>query len=65
MTNTSLNQIKAIMAEVKNYIAEREQSSSPCFFQQIENEEIEWMCETYPAINSLPAKVFQFLWNKA
>lgn len=60
-----LKEMIAAMADCKNEIERRIAESSSYFFQQIENEEIEWMCEIYPAINNLSAKAFRFLWGKA
>ena len=61
----TINEMKAVMAYTKEIIAERQVKSSPYFYDDIWNEEVEWMCETYPAIDKLSGKVFQFLWKKA
>ena len=53
------------MADVKENIERREAESSPYFYGEIWNEEVDWMCETYLAIDRLSAKAFQFLWAKA
>lgn len=68
MTTTrrlSLNNIKAIMADTKDYIDYRMNLSSPSFYDDIRNEEIADMCDRYPDIDALSATAFQFLFKKA
>ena len=58
-------EIISIMRECKEVIEDRCEESSPYFYDDIRNEEIEWMCEVYPDIDSLTADEFQSFWKQA
>ena len=57
--------ILKIMTEAKREIARRCSESSPMFYDDIRNEELDWICFAHPEINELKAEELQALWKEA
>lgn len=58
-------EIIEIMSETKSIIYDRQEKSSPFFYDEIWNEEVEAMRETYQDIDKLTGEDFRRLWKIA
>ena len=65
MKKLTENEIIAIMKECKSEIERRCEKASSYFHDDIQKEECQWMCDTYPEINNLSTDEFQRLWKQA